>query len=110
MPSLPFPSRARQDAHDGFVLPLASAQNSGVAQAAQADGALQAVAAAVDFQLAGSQAITQTERHDCVRRVSVSLEMADGQHVAGSAGVANQIGVPNTWFGVASPESLELDP
>ena len=25
MPSLPFPSRASQDAHDGFVLPLASA-------------------------------------------------------------------------------------
>ena len=25
MPSLPFPSRARQDAHAGFVLPLASA-------------------------------------------------------------------------------------
>lgn len=92
------------------AMPLPSAQNSGVAQAALADGPLQAVASAVDFQLAGSQAITQTERHDCVRRVSLALEMADGQHVGGSAGVANQIGVPNTWFGVASSESQELEP
>lgn len=89
---------------------LGSPANSGVAQAAQAWGGLLPVPLSVPFALEGLQRITRTEEHMPVARVSLALEMQDGQAVLGSASVASQANVPGEWLGTVPGELAEIDP
>lgn len=89
---------------------LSSTINSGVAQASSAWGGLQPVAVTVPFKLKGMHRITQTEEHEPVSRVSLTMEMEGGQSVMGSASVASQANVPGEWLGTVPGEVADLDP
>jgi prepilin-type N-terminal cleavage/methylation domain-containing protein len=90
--------------------PTGAASNSGVAQATLAYGMLEPLAVSVPFQLQGMQRITQTEEFEPVSRVSLTLEMQDGQSVSGSAGITSQTSVPGLWMGAVPGQQAELDP
>jgi len=87
-----------------------TATNSGVAQASVGYGVLEPVAASVPFKLDGLQRITQTDEFQSVSRVSLTMEMDDGQTVRGSASVASQATVPGEWLGAVPGEVADLDP
>jgi prepilin-type N-terminal cleavage/methylation domain-containing protein len=89
---------------------LASASNSGVAQASAGFGDVVPVAASVPFALKGMQRITQTDEHEPVSRVSLALEMEGGSSVLGSASIASQVTVPGEWLGVVPGEVADIDP
>jgi hypothetical protein len=89
---------------------LGSAGNSGVAQAVLPYGDLTPAAVSVPFQLKGMQRITQTAEHDPVSRLSLTLQMEDGQAVSGSTSITSQASVPGTWLGAVSGEPAEIDP
>jgi len=89
---------------------LGAAGNSGVAQAITPYGDVQPTAMSVPFKLKGMQRITQTAEHEPVSRVSLTLEMEDGQTVSGSTAVTSQAGVPGEWLGAVAGELAELDP
>lgn len=81
-------------------VPVASSQNTGLAQGAVPGGPLVPHAAAVAFSLQGNQAITRTEQHDAVSQVSVRIEMESGAAAQGSASITSQTGIPGVWAGV----------
>ena len=87
-----------------------SAANSGVAQASAAYGNLQPAPLSVPFKLKGYERMTQTEAFQPVSRVSLTLEMDDGQTVSGSASITSQTGVPGDWLGTVPGQPAELDP
>jgi hypothetical protein len=89
---------------------VASAVNSGVAQASVGYSDLQPVAVSVPFKLKGLQRMTQTDEHDVVQRVSLTMHMDDGSDVRGSATVTSQASVPGEWFGAVPGEIPDIHP
>jgi hypothetical protein len=98
---------------EGFVVmgghPIGSADNSGIAQSASLNGALQPVAMSVPFRMEGMQRITQTAEFEPVSRVSVTVAMDSGRSASGSASVTSQVSVPSLWEGAVSGELEVLE-
>jgi len=87
-----------------------SSVNSGVAQADVGYGSLEPVAESVPFKLKGIQRISQTDEHDVISQVSMTLHTGDGQSVMGSASVTSQAAVPGEWFGAVPGEAADIHP
>lgn len=98
---------------DGFAV-LRSAETgsavlSTVARSDREGAAFQPQALEVQLTLDGLRAYSQTDSHEVISRVTVTLELIDGRKLTVTAAVEGQISTPNSWLGVVPGEVPALE-
>ncbi len=69
----------------------------------------QEIAYTVPFSLAGTSTYTQTEAHDVIRQVSVTLARTPTRSLTASAAVLSQTGIDDPWLGAVPGEAAEIE-
>jgi prepilin-type N-terminal cleavage/methylation domain-containing protein len=88
---------------------LSTSKLSGVAKLSGSSFVPQAYS--ITSSLEGNDTITQTEAHDVVTGVAITLTLQDGRTVSGSANVLGQLAVDEPWLGAVAGElpALQLE-